>query len=84
MYKLPAHHVGAYAEQDANLTLRLWQHFKTLIVKEDIGDIFKLETKVLRTIIPMRERGVRIDLDKAERIKIDLQKREKTLLHQIK
>jgi len=84
MYKLPAQHVGVYAEQDANLTLRLWQRFKALIIKEDIGDIFKLETKVLRTIIPMRERGVRVDLDKAERIKKDLQKREKILLQQIK
>ena len=84
MYKLPAQHVGTYAEQDANLTLRLWQRFKVLIIKEDIGDIFKLETKVLRTIIPMRERGVRVDLEKAERIKKDLQKREKILLQQIK
>jgi DNA polymerase I-like protein with 3'-5' exonuclease and polymerase domains len=84
MYKLPAQHVGTYAEQDANLTLRLWQRFKALIIKEDIGDIFKLETKVLRTIIPMRERGVRVDLEKAERIKKDLQKREKILLQQIK
>ena len=84
MYKLPAQHVGVYAEQDANLTLRLWQRFKALIIKEDIGDIFKLETKVLRTIIPMRERGVRVDLEKAERIKKDLQKREKILLQQIK
>ena len=36
MYKLPAHHVGKYAEQDAALTLRLWNHFKSLIIKEDI------------------------------------------------
>jgi DNA polymerase I-like protein with 3'-5' exonuclease and polymerase domains len=84
MYKLPAQHVGTYAEQDAELTLRLWQQFKALIIKEDIGDIFKLETKVLRTIIPMRERGVRVDLEKAERIKKVFQKRETSLLKQIK
>jgi len=83
MYKLPAAYVGKYAEQDAALTLRLWHHFKTLIIKEDIGDIFDLELKVLKTIIPMRQRGVRVDLDKAEIIKKDLETREKRLLDNI-
>ena len=32
MWKLPAHFVGAYAEQDAALTLKLWQFFKGIIV----------------------------------------------------
>ena len=84
MYKLPAAYVGAYAEQDAALTLRLWTHFKGLIIKEDIGDIFDLELKVLKTIIPMRQRGVCVDLEKAERIKVDLEQREKKLLDEIK
>jgi DNA polymerase I-like protein with 3'-5' exonuclease and polymerase domains len=84
MYKLPAAYVGSYAEQDASLTLRLWKHFQSLIIKEDIGDIFKLELNVLKTIIPMRQRGVRVDLEKAEVIKEDLAQREKDLLHKIK
>ena len=58
MYKLPASFVGAYAEQDAALTLRLWNHFQVLIVKEDIADILALENKVLATVIPIkRETG---------------------------
>ena len=84
MYKLPAAYVGSYAEQDASLTLRLWKHFQSLIIKEDIGDIFKLELNVLKTIIPMRQIGVRVDLEKAEVIKEDLAQREKDLLHKIK
>ena len=83
MYKLPAAHVGKYAEQDAALTLKLWKHFQALIVKEDIQDIFDLELRVLNTIIPMRERGVRVDLEKAELIKKDLESREEHLLDQI-
>ena len=84
MYKLPASHVGVYAEHDARLTLKLWQHFKPLLMKEDIQDIFELELSVLKTIIPMRHRGVRVDLDKAEKIKSDLLSREKKLLANIK
>ena len=83
MYKLPAAHVGKYAEQDAALTLKLWKHFQSLIIKEDIQDIFDLELRVLKTIIPMRERGVRVDLDKAEQIKKDLEAREQKLLDAI-
>jgi DNA polymerase I-like protein with 3'-5' exonuclease and polymerase domains len=83
MYKLPAAYVGAYAEQDAALTLRLWEFFKGLIIKEEISDILDLELKVLKTIIPMRERGVRVDVDKTELIKIDLKQREKKLLDDV-
>ena len=84
MYKLPAQHVGKYAEQDAVLTLKLWHRFKNLIVKEDIGSVFDLETKVLRTIIDMRSQGVCVDLQRAEKVKADLEQREKQLLSEIK
>jgi DNA polymerase I-like protein with 3'-5' exonuclease and polymerase domains len=84
MYKLPAHYVGKYAEQDAGLTLRLWQYFKGLIIKEDISDIVNLELKVLKTIIPMRAKGVRVDLHKAERIKVNLLAKEHRLMKEIK
>ena len=84
MYKLPASYVGCYAEQDARLTLRLWQHFKPLLTKEDINDIFELELKVLKTIIPMRQKGVRIDINKAEKIKEELLTKEKNLIKNVK
>ena len=44
MWKLPAHEVGAYAEQDAELTLELWQKLKKIIIEDDLQDIFNLET----------------------------------------
>ena len=84
MWKLPAHHVGTYAEKDASLTLKLWKLFKSLIIKEDIQDIFDLELKVLKTIIPMRAKGVRVDLNKAENVKANLYYREQELLKKIK
>lgn len=84
MYKLPAALVGAYAEQDAALTLKLWEYFKGLIIREEIGSIVDLELNVQRVTIAMRERGVRVDVEAAERIKLDLEKREKALLEGIK
>ena len=80
MYKLPAHFVGAYAEQDAALTLKLWQHFKGLIVREDIADVFDLETNVLKVVFEMRKRGVRVDIEKAEMLKEKLERQEQEVL----
>ena len=82
MWKLPAHFVGAYAEQDATLTLKLWQFFKGIIVKEDIADIFDLELQVLKVVFDMRKKGVRVDLEKAEELKVYLQREEEKVLQE--
>ena len=84
MWKLPAMYVGPYAEQDADLTLRLWQYFKVEIIKQELSSIFDLETRLFPCLLDMKTKGVRVDLDKAEKIKKDLQKKEDFLLFQIK
>jgi DNA polymerase I-like protein with 3'-5' exonuclease and polymerase domains len=84
MYKLPPQYVGPYAEQDAALTLRLWELFKGLIIKEEIQDIFELELRVLRAILKMRERGVRVDCNKADEINQKLEQEERALIKKIK
>ena len=45
LYLLPAMYVGDYAEQDADLTLRLWQHLKVELIKQELSSIFDLETR---------------------------------------
>ena len=84
LYKLPACFVGEYAEADARLTLQLWQTFKAELTKEDLWQVFNLETDVLPLCIEMTWRGVRVDLDEAERLKQALIKRVKTILADIK
>ena len=84
MWKLPAMYVGPYAEQDADLTLRLWNHFKVELIKQELSSIFELETRLFPCLLDMKTKGVRVDLAKAEKIKKDLQKKEDFLLFQIK
>ena len=84
MWKLPPMFVGDYAEQDADLTLRLWHYFKVEITKQELTSIFDLETRLLPCLIDMKWKGVRVNLEKAEKIKKDLQKQEKKILQQIK
>ncbi len=84
MWKLPASHVGEYAEQDAAMTLRLYSHFQIEIAKQNLSNIFDLETALFPVLFEMKTKGVRVDLDKADRIKNDLHKQEKELLQSIK
>ena len=84
LYKLPATFVGEYAEADARLTLELWQLFKNELTKEDLWQVFNLESEVLPLCIEMTRRGIRVDLDAAERLKQDMLKVVKKLLTSVK
>ena len=84
MWKLPAIEVGAYAEQDAQLTLELWQKLKTIIIEDHLQEIFDLETDLFPCLVDMRFLGVRVDVTKANQLKTALAVKEKNLLQQIK
>ena len=66
MWRLPPSYVGAYAEQDAFMTMKLWDRLKTEISSQDLTHIFQLETSLIPLMVEMRARGVRVDLDKAD------------------
>ena len=83
MYKLPAMHVGAYAERDAEVTLGLWQELKKEIIHQDLEDIFDLETELFPCLVDMRFKGVRVDVEKAHRMKKEFIKEENDLLTKI-
>ena len=84
MYKLPAMYVGEYAEQDAKLTLKLWQEMKKQMHVEDFEDIFKLETELFPCLVDMRFLGVRVDVEAAHKLKQQLVEEEKGCLQEIK
>jgi len=84
MYKLPAMHVGAYAERDAEVTLGLWQEMKKEIISQDLEDIFDLESDLFPCLVDMRFKGVRVDAERAHAMKAELIAQEKELLHKIK
>ena len=83
MWKLPAERVAAYAEMDATLTLRLWKVLHRKLVEEDCEKILDLEISLLPMIFEMKRRGVRVDVDKAEKTKELLQGKEDRLLKEI-
>ena len=84
MWKMPAMYVGRYAEVDAELCLELWNFFKVKIGLEGLQDILDLELRLLPCLVDMTWRGVRVDLEAAERTRDSLRKRELAALKKIK
>lgn len=84
MWRLPPMYVGSYAEKDAELTLELWQKFKTEIVQQDIESIFNLETDLFPCLVDMRFLGVRVDSERAHMLKQQLVSEEEQLLQKVK
>ncbi len=83
MWKLPPRYVGAYAEHDAAITLRLWNELRKEITKEECSGIFELETRLTPLLLDMKTEGVRVDLKKAEQVKKELAALEKSLVEEI-
>lgn len=84
MWKLPASRVASYAETDAKLTLDLWNVLRRKLSFENCDKILDLELSLLPIIFNMRQKGIRVDLDKAEKTKKFLQQKEDKLLKQVK
>ena len=84
MWRLPAMFVGPYAEADAELALQLYNYFSVEASKDGLTSIVDIETRLLPCLVDMTWRGVRVDMDRAERTRNDLLKREKQVLKRIK
>jgi DNA polymerase I-like protein with 3'-5' exonuclease and polymerase domains len=98
MHKLPYSLVKDYAEQDVNLTLKLWNLFEKkldeVLYTKDNEDgskelkscrkIFELETKLFPCLVDMKFKGVKIDVKKAKTLGKLLEKRRDNLIKIIK
>ena len=84
MWKLPSMYVGNYAERDAELTLTLWKVMQKELSDQDLGAIFDLETELFPCLVDMRFLGVRVDVEKAHKLKQQLASEEKQLLQKVK
>jgi len=84
LWKLPAMHVGEYAEQDAALTLKLWHHFQVQMRKEEVESIFQLETEVLPVLVDITLKGINFDRAKCEKHIIEMRRKETEILKYLK
>ena len=84
MWRLNSRFVGAYAEKDAELTLKLWNMMRVDLEKQSLMDVFNLETSLIPVLLDMREKGVKVDISKAETAKKKLISLKKDLIADIK
>ncbi len=83
MWQLPAQEVGSYAEKDAELTFKLWQHVKKLMIEQDLQDVFNLETDLFPCLVDMRFLGVRVDTQQTHDLRKKLIAQEQVLLQAV-
>ncbi len=67
IWRSPPSLVGPYAEADALMPVKILAEQRKILAAEDLTDLFRMECGLIPLLLDMRFRGVRIDLDKAER-----------------
>lgn len=68
MDMVPAWLAESYALQDIRLTRGLREQLKVQISKQSLDDIYHLERECLCLAVDMKAQGVRVDLDRVERL----------------
>lgn len=68
IHRSPASLVGPYAIADAFLPLEIYQQQEHIIRQEGLDYIFRMECDLIPLMIAMRRRGVRIDMERAQRL----------------
>ena len=83
LWRLPARYVGPYAEQDAVATLQLADLMDPEIDRQDVRQAYQLEMDLLPLVHEMRRRGIRVDLDAAERARTKFRKMREDALKEL-
>ena len=64
LWKMPYATVKEYAEQDADLPMRVLAVQEKELSSQGLSDLFNIENKLIRCLLQMRRVGVRIDNDR--------------------
>jgi len=84
LYKLPAKFVAPYAEQDAVLNIKCYWKLKGLIeahpvTGKSLEKVYDIERRLIPMLFEMHKTGVKVDLDRAEQVKANLNAESKKL-----
>lgn len=75
--------VGPYAEQDADMPIRILELQWPLMAREQLLDVYRMECDLIRLLIKMRIQGIRIDIEAAEalygELRVDIERLYKEL-----
>lgn len=83
MHLLPARFVGEYAEQDADLPLKILRRQEKEIDEQELWRIFDMESRLMPVLVRMRRRGVRVSLDRLSKVEEWSRQNEREALAQV-
>jgi DNA polymerase-1 len=84
IWRAPASVVAPYAIGDVVQPLQIFAKQKVELVKQDLWDLFLMESKLIPMLAAMNLRGVRVDLDRTEAMLGELTKRQEKIEREIK
>lgn len=84
IYRAPPQVVGPYAESDVDLPLRIFEEQQLLLENESLWDLFIMESKLIPMLLAMRQRGVQVNVSKAEELRVKLLARQTAAEKEIK
>src|SRR5215469_1737681 len=68
LWQMEGKYVGPYAEQDARGTLDLAGMLRPLLTNENLDYAYQVERDLMPITLRMKQRGIRVDYDRAERL----------------
>lgn len=74
LWEMPAAMVGPYAEGDVLQPLAIWPKQRERLERDNLLPIFELESRQIPLLLAMRRRGVRVDVDRAEQLKVEFER----------
>lgn len=84
IWRAPPEIVAPYAIRDVDLPLRIFPKQEIELKKQELWDLFLLESRLTPMLVDMHAQGVRVDLDAAERMEQEMAADQAKLLRQIK
>jgi DNA polymerase I-like protein with 3'-5' exonuclease and polymerase domains len=72
LWRLPAMYVGAYAEGDVDLPLRIFPLQQKKLEAEELPTIYSIESRLIPILVAMRRRGVPVNVDRADELRAKL------------
>ncbi len=65
IWKMHSQYVGEYAEDDADMPLRILEKQLEILSEQGLSDVFELETDLIDVMLEMKFNGVPVDIDEA-------------------
>lgn len=83
IYKVPGSIAREYAIGDVDLPLKIFARQKKELERAELWDLFEMESRLIPMLLAMRQRGVCVDLERADVLHREYTKRCEAVLHKI-